>query len=132
MRDYEKDSVWDSDTSSSRNDGSFAVIQDDGRVMIINQDDEILWSIEPNNSFLNYTTIPSPSPTLPYSPSTNEDKTYINRKMTYLPGELTVYENGLLLSTGLTSKIVASSNQFVSLSSGSQSTEKFHIRPDGK
>lgn len=48
----------------------------------------------------------------------------------YRPGELTVEENGLLLSQGLRSRIVAKSNQRVQYADGSQSTDVFHARPD--
>ena len=52
--------------------------------------------------------------------------------MTYKPGEATVYENGLLLSTGLTSRIIATKDTKVQYEMGGQSSENFHSAPDGK
>jgi uncharacterized protein len=48
---------------------------------------------------------------------------------TYLPGELSVRENGLLLSRGLKSRIIARTGQPVKYVSG-QSAAKFHVEPD--
>jgi hypothetical protein len=52
--------------------------------------------------------------------------------VTYVPGEATVYEKGLLLSTGLTSRIIATMDYPVQYDIGGQSIEKFHSAPDGK
>lgn len=49
---------------------------------------------------------------------------------TYSPGNLTVQENGLLLSTGLKSRIIARSGQLVDFANGSKSTVTFHSDPD--
>ena len=49
---------------------------------------------------------------------------------TYSPGNLTVQENGLLLSTGLKSRIIARSGQLVEFANGSKSTVNFHSDPD--
>ncbi len=49
----------------------------------------------------------------------------------FIPGKLNVRENGLLLSAGLTSKIIARSGQFVTYVGGSISNERFHHEPDG-
>jgi hypothetical protein len=54
--------------------------------------------------------------------------------VTYVPGKLTVRENGLRLSEGLQSKIIARAGERVELTglSNSQvSEEVFHMRPDG-
>ena len=51
--------------------------------------------------------------------------------ITYVPGEGTVWENGLLLSTGLTSRIIATKNTRVQYDTGGQSSEEFHEAPDG-
>lgn len=51
--------------------------------------------------------------------------------VTYIPGDLTVEENGLLLSTGLTSRIIATSGQKVPYVDGSESVDDFHYNPDG-
>jgi len=54
-----------------------------------------------------------------------------NGEVTYVPGEATVYENGLLLSTGLQSRIIATKDQLVGYETGGQSSETFHEAPDG-
>ena len=64
----------------------------------------------------------APSPTS--SPNTGD--------VTYVPGEATVRENGLLLSTGLTSRIIATKNTKVQYDVGGESSEFFHTAPDGK
>jgi hypothetical protein len=51
--------------------------------------------------------------------------------ITYRPGHLTLRENGLLLSEGLTSRILARSGQKVTFDTGGQSSVVFHGRPDG-
>ena len=60
-------------------------------------------------------TSPTPSPPLP---------------VTYVPGLLTVEENGLLLSQGLTSRIIAQRRRRVEYANGELSIEPFHRRPD--
>lgn len=66
---------------------------------------------------------PSRSPTTvllaPLSPS-----------VTFVPGELTVQENGLLLSTGLASKLIGTKGTLVSYHNGGQSATPFHLDPD--
>jgi hypothetical protein len=51
---------------------------------------------------------------------------------TYIPGDLSKVENGLLLSTGLTARIIATSGNRVTYtgSSGGQSSISFHAAPD--
>ncbi len=49
----------------------------------------------------------------------------------FTPGKLNVRENGLLLSAGLTSRIIARSGQFVAYVGGFISNERFHHEPDG-
>ena len=51
--------------------------------------------------------------------------------VTYVPGEATVFENGLRLSTGLTSRIIATKFQKVPLANGGFSQDSFHDDPDG-
>lgn len=51
--------------------------------------------------------------------------------ISYLPGEGTVYENNLQLSTGLISRIIAVGGSNVSIVGGQSSSEKFHSLPDG-
>lgn len=50
--------------------------------------------------------------------------------ITYRPGALSVSENGLLLSRGLTSKIIAKTDEFVTYKDGSRSAIRFHDQPD--
>ena len=50
---------------------------------------------------------------------------------TYVPGDLTVYENGLELSTGLQSRIIARTGDPVLYINGSSSSTLFHKYPDG-
>jgi hypothetical protein len=69
---------------------------------------------------------PTPSPTFTRSPT----RTPVEG-LTYVPGEATVYENGLVLSTGLTSRIIATKNTKVQYHNGGQSSENFHSAPDG-
>ena len=68
------------------------------------------------------------SPTITPSPTTPP----VEGGLTYVPGEATVYENGLLLSTGLTSRIIATKNTKVQYHNGGESSENFHSAPDGK
>ena len=49
----------------------------------------------------------------------------------FLKGDLKVRENGLLLSTGLTSRIIASSGDKVAYANGDRSSVDFHDSPDG-
>ncbi len=51
--------------------------------------------------------------------------------VTYVPGLLNVTENGLKLSAGLKSRLIAQSKAYVKYSNGKQSKSKFHGRPDG-
>jgi len=50
---------------------------------------------------------------------------------TYIPGENTLFEADLNLSTGLRAEVIAWSGQKVVLSSGQVSAESFHGKPDG-
>lgn len=50
---------------------------------------------------------------------------------TYTPGQLTVEENNLILSSGLSSKVIAQSKRHVQYANGSESKTKFHSNPDG-
>jgi hypothetical protein len=51
-------------------------------------------------------------------------------KVTYRPGLLTVEENGLLMSQGLKSRIIARSGSKVPFADGNESSAPFHFRPD--
>ena len=50
--------------------------------------------------------------------------------ITYKPGQLTVSENGLLLSTGLQSRIIAITGETITFKDGSKSSIPFHDQPD--
>ena len=50
--------------------------------------------------------------------------------ITYKPGQLTIAENGLLLSTGLQSRIIAITGEPVLFKDGSKSPIPFHDQPD--
>jgi len=51
-------------------------------------------------------------------------------KHPYIPGILTVNENGLVLSKGLTSRKIAQSGQKVTYHNGKKSSRAFHVLPD--
>ena len=52
------------------------------------------------------------------------------KEVTYVPGELRVAENGLVLSTGLKSRIIARTNESVISFNGQVSSTVFHEWPD--
>lgn len=78
------------------------------------------------------TSTPTPPPTIE---PTMESMTPTEEEVaTYIPGKLTVRSNGLLLSEGLYSRIVATSGKPVTLtglSNTSTSSQDFHQKPDG-
>ena len=49
----------------------------------------------------------------------------------YVPGNLIVLQHGLLLSEGLSARLLATSTENVELLNGTFSSEVFHTRPDG-
>jgi Bacterial protein of unknown function (DUF839) len=51
--------------------------------------------------------------------------------VTYVPGKAAVYENGLVLSQGLTSRLIAVTGTPVKYANGQQSDVPFHSLPDG-
>jgi hypothetical protein len=51
--------------------------------------------------------------------------------VSYVPGDLTIRENQLLLSTGLKSRVIARAGEKVRFSNGSFSRAPFHANPDG-
>lgn len=51
-------------------------------------------------------------------------------KTTYNPGKLTIVENGLRLSEGLSSRIIARAGSPVVYDIGGQSTDLAHVAPD--
>lgn len=79
-----------------------------------------------------------PQPTTPavINPSPTTTTTTITdfgtgSNVTFLPGQLTVMERNLILSQGLTSKIIAVSGMPVLYENGQTSAADFHVWPDG-
>ncbi|EEC49612.1 predicted protein [Phaeodactylum tricornutum CCAP 1055/1] len=70
----------------------------------------------------------SQKPSVVPTASVSEGET--NTPATYVPGHLTRSENGLLLSEGLKSRILAQSGQRVPYGTGGQSSINFHGLPD--
>jgi hypothetical protein len=68
------------------------------------------------------TNNPTVTPTDPLPPPT---------AATYVPGNLVKYENNLLLSEGLTAKLIAVSGSPVQYHNGTESARPFHYLPDG-
>ena len=54
----------------------------------------------------------------------------LNGDPTYIPGDMTKRESGLILSTGLTAKRIARTGSRVSYTDGGQSSINFHPAPD--
>lgn len=77
------------------------------------------------------TNTPTISPTAAPTTFTGDDTERPKPKASYRPGVLTVQENGLVLSEGLKSRILARTGQFVSYKDGTNSSIPFHILPDG-
>mmetsp|Transcript_24987 Transcript_24987/g.54101 ORF Transcript_24987/g.54101 Transcript_24987/m.54101 type:complete len:874 (-) Transcript_24987:336-2957(-) len=78
---------------------------------------------------------PTLLPTQPPSLEPSQSPTLVpTDPRTYVPGDLTKYENGLILSTGLSSRIVATSGEKVELTSptvtAAVSAHSFHRLPD--
>ena len=65
------------------------------------------------------------------TPPVSAPPTVDGRNITYLPGLLTVMERDLILSQGLTSKIIALSGRPVLLEDRTTSVDDFHPWPDG-
>jgi hypothetical protein len=72
---------------------------------------------------------PTSSPTSPPPPSTQGP--VIIGGPTYVPGELTVFKEGLRLSTGLDVRKIAIKDQPVQYANGGTSSINFHVNPDG-
>ena len=74
-----------------------------------------------------------------YHPTARNESSYfvdqvspeISSPITYAPGNLTINQNGLSLSTGLSSRVVAVSGSPVLYITGEKSKTKFHSNPDG-
>ena len=80
---------------------------------------------------------PTPAPTAPptaeavvwdLAPPLVDDNIF-SEVVTFVPGELTVFENGLALSAGLSSRIIAESGSRVNIEGG-ESEDRFHYEPD--
>jgi Bacterial protein of unknown function (DUF839) len=81
------------------------------------------------------TTAPAKTATPTISPHTNSPLQSVNPttpgERTYRPGELTVFKEGLRLSTGLDVRKIATKDQPVQYANGGQSAISFHTAPDG-
>ncbi|CAJ1947303.1 unnamed protein product [Cylindrotheca closterium] len=75
------------------------------------------------------TSRPQPNPTPRPNPVSNPPPR--DSAVSYVPGKLTRNQNGLLLSRGLRSRIIARTNDRVRLANGSNSRDRFHGEPDG-
>ena len=79
----------------------------------------------------NRTRTPTASPTLvPTAAPTLVPTIPLPKDLTYHPGDLTVSMEGLLLSTGLSARVVARSGQRVRYGNGQTSRNRFHGAPD--
>ena len=74
--------------------------------------------------------MPSPAPSGSAGPSETPSSSP-TQTASYVPGKLTNVQNGLLLSEGLHSRIIAIANESVAFVDGSFSEETFHEEPDG-
>lgn len=74
-----------------------------------------------------HTTTTTLSPT---TTTTKHDITIRPTFLTYIPGDLSVHQQGLLLSTGLQAKLIATTGQPVRYANSSYSTRSFHGLPD--
>jgi hypothetical protein len=75
------------------------------------------------------TNKPVPAPNVPSPPPT--PRPAAPRNITFIPGKLNVMERNLILSQGLTSKIIALSGRPVVYADSSTSVDNFHPWPDG-
>jgi Bacterial protein of unknown function (DUF839) len=74
---------------------------------------------------------PTQAPVKPPTKSPVNAPTKSPSGLTYFPGKATVRENGLILSEGLTSRLIAEAGKKVQYANGQQSTDVFHSLPDG-
>lgn len=79
------------------------------------------------------TVLPTSTSTAPPTalPTATPVDTQPPPEVTYHPGLLIVQENGLLLSKGLKSRLLAQTGFKVQYANGGESELPFHIRPDG-
>lgn len=149
VKDASDKIVWSTDTGSEENKDAFLVVEDDGRVRILHPDDgRVIWEIVPpiptldddngdynDEGFVFVTQVaPSAPPVSTLEPSarpTESSDMRFTTNVTYVPGELSVWENGLVLSTGLRSKLIATSGERVEFADEGMSNRDFHEHPDG-
>ena len=106
--------LWASHTAGSH--GATCLLGNDGKVEIIDAAGSTV------------KTIASTSDSLQVDDTTSN----VAKSITgYIPGDLSTVENGLLLSTGLKSRIIATSGEYVEYTTGAKSSIQFHWRPDG-
>ena len=102
--------IWSSPARNQNNGDAYLILKNNGNILIQKSRKDIIWSVEVNDVLLNEGIIENP---------------------TYFPGKLSVEQNGLVLSEGLTSRVIAVSGMPVLYSNGDQSIIPFHSNPDG-
>ena len=114
VKNSEKAVIWASHTAG--NHGVACLVSNDGTAEIIDADGDTVKNLAST------------------SETAHQDNSQSNSTKIltgYIPGDLSIVENGLLLSTGLTSRIIATSGDYVEYVNGATSSTKFHFRPDG-
>jgi len=100
-------------------------IQDKNRTSNLAKDTDVSSSIPPRNP-----EMATEGPTLiPFSP-TDPSETFIPEDLTFVPGDLSVTEAGLLLSTGLRARVIGVTGQNIQYFDGTTSSRTFHGNPD--
>ncbi|KAL3935864.1 MAG: hypothetical protein SGBAC_008705 [Bacillariaceae sp.] len=110
---------WASNRQSRNDRYNLVLTPDRDGLMIARRDDgQIIWTKESGSSSGSSGAVPAAS-------SSN--------KITYVPGKLNQRQNGLRLSEGLRSRIVAQTGEKVVLDgdNNKKSKERFHAEPDG-
>lgn len=82
------------------------------------------------NPFKAPVTTPPPTYLTTHVPSDTPSSSPSDATVSYYPGNLSVFENQLELSVGLTSRIIATTDMLVEYSDGRHSNLKFHPFPD--
>jgi hypothetical protein len=114
-------------------------------VVVTNTPSAAIIAENPNGNYETLAPVGIPPPpsdvfynvTMPKAPtgspitSTNNPIEEPKQPITYVPGNLVVSQNGLKLSQGLSSRLIAQKHQTVVYHSGIRSDEAFHDFPDG-
>lgn len=75
--------------------------------------------------------VANPVPTATVAPAGVRTSPPVPPGVTYIPGQATVFQAGLKLSTGLTARIIAEKGKPVKFDTGGVSGQNFHDAPDG-